>query len=206
MKEQFEAQDLLDGRILLMFGNGKILCWDLSTPEGIDFADEYIDDLRSIVPYHLDAIEMLLKQDLGEYKYNRMLLNEMYHKELLVKQSIRCCFGKLDNTPDRDFTGKYNFEFVACPRRDTCPFNGYNPKNKDNKYVICNPIINTGLSSKEAEVTQFLIQTELTNTQIAAVLHISMNTLKRHICHIFAKIKINSRAELTNKLLNQRLR
>lgn len=206
MKEGFEAQTLPDGRVQILFNNGKSLFWNLSTPEGIDFADEYIDDLRSLIPYHLEAIDMLLKQDLGEAKYNRMLLNEMYHKELVVKQSLRCCFGKLDNTPDRDITGKYNFEFVSCPRRETCPFNGFNPKNKDNKFVICNPVINTGLSTKEAEVTKYLIQTELTNTQIAASLRISTNTLKRHICHIFAKTKVNSRAELTNKLLNQRLK
>lgn len=205
MKEQFEAFSFPDGTIKITFNSGDIQKLDMSVPKCREFVDEYLDDLKSLFPGHLQGVESLLKSDLGD-KYNSMLLNSDYHKELLVHQSLSCCAGLLDDTPDRDINGKYHFEHVSCQRRRTCPFNGFNNKNNGKKDVVCNPLLNTGFSPKEAEVAEFFLDTALTNNQIADICCISVNTLKRHVAHIFAKLHISTRTELINKLSNQRFK
>jgi len=199
MKEQFKAFSFPDGTINIIFNNGEIQKLDISVPKCREFVDEYLSDLKSLYPDHLQGVEAILKIDLGD-KYNSMLLNSDYHKELLVHQSLNCCAGLLSDTPNRDANGKYYFERVFCPRRKTCPFNGFNPKYKGKKDVVCNPLLNTGLSPREAEVTEFFLDTSLNNTQIADICCISIHTLQRHISHIFAKLHISTRTELINKL------
>lgn len=55
-------------------------------------------------------------------------------------------------------------------------------------------------SNREIEVAK-LVVSGLNNEEIAGELFISINTVKKHLYSIFRKIGVNSRAQLTSKLL-----
>jgi len=59
-----------------------------------------------------------------------------------------------------------------------------------------------GLSRREAQVALCCVG-GLTNTEIGARLHISEQTVKYHLRHIFVKYKVKRRTELVSRLLSQ---
>jgi DNA-binding NarL/FixJ family response regulator len=50
------------------------------------------------------------------------------------------------------------------------------------------------LSAREIDVLQRMVRGE-SNRAIAVALHVSENTVKTHVSHIFAKLAVQSRAE-----------
>lgn len=204
MKREYEAMTTKDGRLVILFKGKDVLFITTSTKEGQEFIDEYINDLEALYPNHLKAIKKMLKLNLGN-KFSQKILDQNYYKELIVCQSLSCCAGSLKGTPIRDKNGKYNFRYTLCPCRKICPFNGYNINNKNNKLVICNPILYTGLTNQELKLADKLINSALTLEEIAAINKISINTAKTHLKHIYKKLDIKSRSELFCKLSNQRI-
>ena len=59
------------------------------------------------------------------------------------------------------------------------------------------------LSSREREVAE-LVATGQANKQIAATLHVSVNTVQSHLKRIFAKLEVNNRAALAAVLADRR--
>jgi len=51
-----------------------------------------------------------------------------------------------------------------------------------------------GLTERELEVLRYIVQ-GLGNKEIAAILHLSENTVKTHVRHILSKLNVRSRAE-----------
>lgn len=58
------------------------------------------------------------------------------------------------------------------------------------------------ITHREREVIQLIAEAQ-TNRQIAAKLHISVYTVKRHVANIFAKTGAVSRLDAVNKLYHQ---
>ena len=65
----------------------------------------------------------------------------------------------------------------------------------------CNQVISDtpALTSKEKHVLKQLLAAK-SYTEIANNLHISVNTVKTHIRHIYSKYEVNSKLELANKI------
>jgi DNA-binding CsgD family transcriptional regulator len=59
-----------------------------------------------------------------------------------------------------------------------------------------------GLSRREAQVALCCVE-GLTNIEIGGRLHISEQTVKYHLRHIFVKYKVKRRTELVSRLLTQ---
>lgn len=58
-----------------------------------------------------------------------------------------------------------------------------------------------GLSNREIEIAELLVQ-GLSTEHIAQRLSIARNTVREHMKHIHAKLRVSSRAELVSRLLN----
>lgn len=52
-----------------------------------------------------------------------------------------------------------------------------------------------GISTREGEIIELLVEGK-TNSEIAATLYISTNTVKTHIKNIYSKLEISSRIQL----------
>lgn len=122
--------------------------------------------------------------------------NPSYYRFLTVRRFVKCNFGNYDNVMDIDHLGRMNFEFVPCPMRGECKYDG----------VICNPKFNTCLSPRELEVMQMCFEGR-TDDEIATALFISLNTVNNHRKNSFKKLSIHSMADFIryandNKLFN----
>lgn len=58
------------------------------------------------------------------------------------------------------------------------------------------------LSKRETEIAEELIRGKI-NSEVAAQLNISENTVKTHIKHIFKKLNVNNRTELSYLLMKK---
>lgn len=63
-----------------------------------------------------------------------------------------------------------------------------------------NPYLKNALTKRELEVAGLLTEKGMSNTEIAIHLHISESTVKRHLEHIFKKLKISRRTKLLEAL------
>lgn len=114
--------------------------------------------------------------------YSRSELNKNYYQYKMVHRFIRCNFGEYDALSlDINGGGEFRLEDVRCPLRGECLFEG----------VICRPILNTKLSSREEQVAKLLAQ-GYKFEEIGKILHISPFTVKRHISNIKTKLRLNT--------------
>jgi DNA-binding NarL/FixJ family response regulator len=60
------------------------------------------------------------------------------------------------------------------------------------------------LSAREIDVLQLMVRGD-SNRAIAVTLHVSENTVKTHVSHIFAKLQVQSRAEAVSVALQRGL-
>ena len=112
--------------------------------------------------------------------YSRSELNKNYYQFKMVHRFIRCNFGEYDAL-SLDVNGGFRFEDVRCPLRGECLFEG----------VICRPVLDTKLSSREEQVARLLAQ-GYKFEDIGKELHISPFTVKRHITNIKTRLKLNT--------------
>lgn len=78
-----------------------------------------------------------------------------------------------------------------------------NKKYYENPQVILQ--IKYGLTVRECEITMLSLE-GLDNKEIADKLKVSVNTIKKHMGNIFAKIEVTNRMQLIQKLLDEGLR
>lgn len=116
------------------------------------------------------------------YKSSRS--NPSYFRFLKVRRFIKCNFGQFDNVLDIDHLGRMNFEFVSCPMRGECKYDG----------IICNPKFNSNLSCRELEVMRMSFDGH-TDDEISSALFISLNTVNNHRKNSFKKLGLHSMAE-----------
>ena len=114
--------------------------------------------------------------------YSRSELNKNYYQFKMVHRFIRCNFGEYDALSlDVNGGGEFRFEDVRCPLRGECLFEG----------VICRPVLDTKLSSREEQVAKLLAK-GYKFEDIGKELHISPFTVKRHIANIKTRLKLNT--------------
>lgn len=204
MKGGWEAWTKQDGMVGVQLANGDMITVKNDGITGYSFALEYLKKMSQYYKDHLRAADMILQRQLGEdYKHIKKIPN-IYNSNLAVV-SMNCVFGEMDNQPDCDEDGNFHFEFSRCPFRATCPFNGYNLKNTGKYPACCNPIYESGLTERQAQVADLLVHTEYTNYDIADALGISEKRVRNIVSEIYATLDVNTRAELMLLLKNKRL-
>lgn len=118
-------------------------------------------------------------------RYIKSKDNTHYYEFLIVRGYIKCNFIPLDNVLDIDENGNFNTEFILCPLTGECPDCGY----------ICNSPDDTILTEREIEVLRN-IAIGYTNSEIADIMYISVNTVHNHRNSILKKLCKNNTAEL----------
>jgi len=139
------------------------------------FIENFLSILSDFYPEALKA--------LGE-SYKRSIHNRDYYQFLVVKRFIRCNFGAFDNVHDADASGAFKFEFVSCPLKGECKYDG----------IICSPKFNSTLSNRELEVMRMAYEGQ-PDESIADSLYIAINTVNNHRKNAFRKLGIHSMAE-----------
>ena len=167
LERQWEAHTRIqDGFSRIVFEDGEEITVKNDGKTGIDFVEEYLDEMKKNYPSHLVAADQLLQMRLGRsYKTIRNLRSRYLSELALV--SLNCCFGREDDIPDHEGPEDFNTEHTHCPMRYNCPFNGFNPAFKDKKEVCCNPVYEYGLTPTHAAVANMLVNTSLTYEEIA---------------------------------------
>lgn len=205
MMRDWEAHtDLRSGLAKIVFNTGETITIRNDGSEGLDFAREYINEIRRYYPSHLEAADLKLRQRLGRaYKTIRDIPHRYIPELALV--SLNCCFGKEDEIPDRERSGDFNPEYVLCPERYHCPFNGFNPDFRHKRCVCCNPVYECGLTATQTRVADLLVNTSLSHEDIAVELGCSYSNVDNIRKRIFASLGVATRPELIILLRGKRL-
>lgn len=140
-----------------------------------DFIQAFLSVLREFYPEAHAALMEL---------YSKSAANKRYRDYLAVRRFIKCNFGVYDNTIDVDANWGFNFEFVSCPLRGECKWDG----------VLCQPKFNSALSSRQKEVME-LCYNGVSDEEIAERLFISLQTIKYHKKAVYRKLGLHSMAD-----------
>ena len=97
---------------------------------------------------------------------------------------VKCNFGEIDNVLDISSYGKWVFEYMKCPLRGECKWDG----------VICRPEYNSELTKREKEILRHVYE-GLQIQDIAEEMYLSPHTVKNHIRNAYAKLDIHSTQE-----------
>lgn len=116
--------------------------------------------------------------------YSKSAANKRYRDFLAVRRFIKCNFGVYDNTIDVDASWGFKFEFVSCPLRGECKWDG----------VLCQPKFCSTLSSRQLEVME-MCYNGASDEQIAERLFISLQTIRWHKKAVYRKLGVHSMAE-----------
>ena len=204
-KTQWEAWTTPAGHVCVQQSDGEMITIKNDGVTGYSFALEYLQKMAVHYKNHLRAVDLILQSQLGDRYKHVMKIPNVYNAHLAII-SINCCFGELDHVPDCDSQGDMYTEFVRCPFRATCPFNGYNPALKDKQLVCCNPIYETNLTPRQTEMAELLLNTDYSVEDIALSMGISYNRARCIASEIYAVLDVNSRAELMLLLKDKRIR
>lgn len=138
---------------------------------------EFIDTfLLTLSEFYTDAYTALLSiYDNGLPQARR------YMNFLAVRRFIKCNFGLYDNQIDIDELSNFKFEFVGCPLRGECKYEG----------VICFPKFNSKLSDRQLQVMELAYKGS-NDDEIAEKLFISLNTVNNHRKNSFRKLGLHS--------------
>lgn len=205
MKPEWEAWTKPDGTVGVQLSDGEVITIKNDGITGYGFVMDYLNRVGVHYKNHLRAADLILRRVVGDESYNRIRKVPNVYNSNLAIVSMNCGFGNMDNVPDYDSFGEFHFEFTACPFRATCPYNGYNTSLSGKELVCCNPIYETGLTSRQREVADFLINTSYTNSDIGLALGISEKCVKYHISEIYTTLDVNSRQELSLLLKGKRI-
>ena len=205
MNKSWEAWTRTDGMVSVQLGEGEVLTVKNDGITGYPFALDYLNRLSHHYKNHLRAADLILRRQVGEETYNRIKKIPNLYNSNLALVSMNCGFGAMDNIPDCDSAGEYHFEFAPCPFRATCPYNGYNPNNRNKVLVCCNPVYELPLTPRQTEIAHLLVNTAYTNTEIAGSLNLTEKAVKYHITGIYDALSVNTRQELTLLLKDKRI-
>lgn len=205
MEKQWEAWTTPAGHACIQRADGEVITIKNDGITGYSFVLEYLKKMAMHYRSHLRAADLILQQQLGERYKHIKTLPELYNSSLAII-SINCCFGEMDHVPDCDAQGNMHVEFVRCLFRATCPFNGYNPDLKDKQLVCCNPIYETSLTRRQAEMAELLAGTGYSVEELAAIMGVSYHRARDIASEIYATLGVNSRAELMLLLKEKRIR
>lgn len=134
--------------------------------------------LSQIQEYYPAAYAALMEQ------YSKSDNNKQYRDFLAVRRFIKCNFGVYDNCIDLDSDWNMRFEFVPCPMRGECKFDG----------ILCQPKFDSKLSERQLEVMRLCYEGKK-DEEIADKLFISLNTVANHRKASFRKLGLHNMGE-----------
>ena len=140
-----------------------------------DFIQAFLSTISDFYPTAYDALMQI---------YSINLHNKRYRDFMAVRRFIKCNFGVYDNTIDIDTNNNFNFEFVSCPLRGECKWDG----------ILCQPKFNSRLSERQLEVMRLCFE-GATDEEIADKLFISINTIANHRKAAYKKLGVHSKSE-----------
>lgn len=152
---------------------------DGETRQLLETDKQFIADfITHISEFYPDAYAALCAE------YARSRLNRSHYEYLLVKRFIKCNFGEYDNKLDVTDMGHFQFEYVKCPMRGECKYEG----------TICNPKFNSTLSPRELDVMELLYKRH-TIDEISETLYISIETVKNHRRNALQRLRLRSTSD-----------
>lgn len=200
----FEALTLPDGDVLISDLEKNEFFKLSDSAEAYNFMREYVEDMKLKYPYHIKAIELKVKGETPSL-YKQMQMNSLVYYTTVSSISLSCCFGLSDSIPDLDHEGNYNPEFVPCPCRKRCPFNGYNPRHADEQTVICNPVYFTGFTTREKELAALILGGETSTPRLAELQHVSIPAIDKMCTTLYKKAGVANRSEFILALKGKRI-
>lgn len=139
--------------------------------------------------YHLDEAPKYIHTILDNYLLNNPdkaeAYKEMAGEQGVKEQCIKCLFGNLDGEPDLTDDGVLVPEYVECPNRGKCKWEGIG--------CLARLPCQFGLSLRESEIADIA---HLTNDQIAEQLFISKFTVSTHLQNIQRKTGARNKKQL----------
>lgn len=109
--------------------------------------------------------------------------NIIYHKYLFVRRFLKCNFSRHDSIADVNDDFTFNLETVYCPMRGECKWDG----------IICNAQITNELTQREKEIVKLMAE-NYQYSEIADMLFISAETVKKHGKNILRKLNLKNKA------------
>lgn len=200
----WEAWTKQDGYVAVQKKDGTIITVKNDGVTGYDFVVEYLGSMSKHYKNHLVAADAILRQQQG-YKYNVLRKDVKLYNSSLALVSMNCAFGEMDAKLDCDERGEFTFEFSRCPFRATCPYNGYAERNKHKTVVCCNPIYDAGLTERQAQIADLLVNTDYDNSRIAALAGCTTENIHKRTSEIYSRLGVNNRQGLVLLLKDKRL-
>lgn len=180
MLENIEFYNCPDGSVIVKPNDQPMYSYEQSHRS---LTENMLITIRDLYPTAFEALAEI---------YSRSERNREYYEYKIVHRFIRCNFGEYDAlTFDISKSGDFNFEDVRCPMRGECMFEG----------IICKPQLNTSLTNREKEVAGRLAD-GYTVREISDELQISILTVRNHIQHIKARLKLKHTSQIISKFKN----
>lgn len=177
MLEKIEFYNCPDGSVIVKPFDKPMFVYEQSCRK---ITEEMLIVIRDLYPAAFSALAEL---------YSRSERNRDYYEYRIAHRFIRCNFGEYDAlTFDISQTGDFNFEDVRCPMRGECLFEG----------VICKPTLKTELTPRETEVAKML-SSGLSVQDISENLQISILTVRNHVQHIKARLRLKHTSQIISK-------
>ena len=153
-------------------------------PNGL--SDRLTEKNTDIISATLDKIEKFYPKAYCALckEYERCKPNLLFFRFRIVSRFCKCNFGNIDNVPDIDNAGKFNFEHVPCPLRGECRY----------EHIICNPEFDLHISEAEMRVLRLWYQGKK-KEDIAEELYLSVHTINNHIRNAFTRLGLHEKAE-----------
>jgi len=139
--------------------------------------------------YHLDEAPRYIHNILDNFLSNNPDKAEAYKdmagEQGVKEQCVKCLFGNLDGEPDLTDDGVLVPEYVDCPNRGKCKWEG----------IGCLSVrpCKFGLSTREQEIADLA---DLTNEQIAEQLFLSQHTISTHLQNIQRKMGVKNKRQM----------
>lgn len=193
-----------DGSASIVLSEQKVCLIRNNGRTGYDFVEYYLDLIGRRYSNHLVAADLLLQTLLGEQYGNIRSIKKVYNSYLALT-SLNCAFSSNSPTPDYEEGTGFFFKQSDCPIRAVCPFNGYNPHHKDRRIVCCNPIYELPMNPLQAKMTDMLVNTSYSLTDIAEALCLSEGRVRNLASLIYSIMEVESRQELVLLLRGKRI-
>lgn len=101
------------------------------------------------------------------------------------EQCVKCLFSNLDGVPDLTDDGVFMPEYVECPNRGSCKWEGIG--------CLARAPCQFGLSDRESEIADLA---ELSNKEIAEKLFLSPYTVSTHLQNVQRKVGVRNKKQL----------
>lgn len=201
----WEAWSEADGGIMVKYADGTCVTVKNDGITGYSFVLDYLREVGKHHREHLEAADMILRQEFGKEYENMSRVPNVYNANLALR-SLNCAFGGIDDVLDFNGAGEFRAEFRPCPARATCRFNGYNPNHAQRYKACCNPFYETGLTPTQLRVAELLVNTYMSVSEIANHLSLAEKSVTNHCTHIYERMGVSGRTELIKKLSGKRFK